>query len=241
MRAYPPHPEDAVFQQRFAPLGLLDAESPYVGASPDLVAVLQSGEAKARATVEAEGKAIFPLRNGWQDARDMFNYNARFLGFGTIDAPEWVIADPGHRRLMRAVAARQGLFGNHAYEAYYPFTFVDADGESLTGEYRYRLHFDAPPPVDGFWSLTMYDTTDFLFVENPISRYVIGDRTPGLAVNDDGSLDLWLQSESPGSQREANWLPAPAGPFRPMLRMYAPREEAFDDARWHLPSIERLG
>jgi hypothetical protein len=100
-------------------------------------------------------------------------------------------------------------------------------------------HFDQPPPVDAFWSLTMYDVPNYLFIDNPLNRYAIGDRTEGLQANADGSLDIVIQRDPPGPDKESNWLPAPAGPFRPILRMYNPRPEAFDDARWRLPAIRR--
>lgn len=238
--AYPPHPDDVAYQQQFASLGLLSPESPYVDADHGLVGLLQAGEAGGREAMAQSGQTIFPQRNGWLDTREEFNYNLHFFEFGTIDAPEWKIADAEKRLMMRAVAANQAIWGNNAYEAYYPVTFVDVDGQPLSGEHRYRLHFDTPPPVDGFWSLTMYDTSDLLFVENPINRYTIGDRTEGLVVNADGSLDIWVQQESPGADKEANWLPAPAGTFRPMLRMYIPHDSAFDDAAWRLAPFERL-
>jgi hypothetical protein len=101
------------------------------------------------------------------------------------------------------------------------------------------LHFDQPPPVGGFWSLTMYDVPGFLFVDNPLGRYSIGDRSEGLRTNPDGSLDIYLQRDQPEPADVPNWLPAPAGEFRPILRLYDPRPEAFDDQRWRLPSIQR--
>jgi hypothetical protein len=93
--------------------------------------------------------------------------------------------------------------------------------------------------VDAFWSLTMYDGSDFYLVANPINRYSIGDRTPGLKRNDDGSISLYIGNASPGDDRESNWLPAPAAPFRPCMRMYQPRKEILDDT-YVLPSIARI-
>jgi hypothetical protein len=238
-QAWPPHPDDQAYQRRFAPLGLLASDSPYVDADTELAAALQAGEQQGRAHVEEQSQQAFGLRNRWQAIPELFNSNTHFFEFGTIDTPEWKIADPQRRRLVRAIAARVGLAGNHAYEVFYPITYLDADGQPLSGEHRYVLHFDQPPPVDGFWSLTMYDTPGFLFVDNPINRYSIGDRTQGLASNADGSLELYLQQDRPGPERAANWLPAPAGRFRPILRLYNPRPEAFDDRRWRLPAIQR--
>jgi hypothetical protein len=92
------------------------------------------------------------------------------------------------------------------------------------------------PPVDAFWSLAMYDLPKFYLVENPINRYSIGDRTPGLRYNADGSLDIYIQRDSPGAERESNWLPAPEGDFRPLIRMYQPGEAVLSGA-YALPPI----
>jgi hypothetical protein len=141
---------------------------------------------------------------------------------------------------MRAVVARVGLWGNHSYEAAYPQVFLDENGEQLTGSRQYVLHIDEPPPADAFWSVTMYNIPEFYLVANPIERYSIGDRTPGLKYNEDGSLDIYLQKDSPGSGNESNWLPSPEGDFRPILRMYQPRPEALDGT-YVLPPIRRVG
>jgi hypothetical protein len=95
------------------------------------------------------------------------------------------------------------------------------------------------PPVDAFWSLTMYDVPKFLLVSNSIDRYSIGDRTPGLQGAADGSLTLYLQHESPGPEKESNWLPAPAGDFRPVMRMYQPRPEVLA-GDYALPPIRKI-
>jgi hypothetical protein len=237
-QAYPPHPDDIAYQQRFAPLGLLEATSPYVDPAPTLAATLADAERQARTYIEEESTHAFGLRNHWHANADLFNYNVHHLGPGTLDEPNWQIADPARARLVRAIATRHAWAGNHAYEAFYPYTHLDAGGEPLSGQHRYVLHFDTPPPVDGFWSITMYELPSLLFVDNPLGRYAIGDRTKGLRYNADGSLDIHLQHDAPESVD--NWLPAPAGPFRPMMRMYLPRPEAFDDAAWQLPAIRRV-
>jgi hypothetical protein len=95
------------------------------------------------------------------------------------------------------------------------------------------------PPVDAFWSLTMYDVPNFLLLANPIDRYSIGDRTPGLEVAGDGSLTIYLQHESPGPDKESNWLPAPAGDFRPIMRMYQPKQEVLA-GDYELPAIKKI-
>ena len=93
------------------------------------------------------------------------------------------------------MAARAGLWGNHGYEACYDLIYADADGELLDGTRAYQVTFDPPPPVDAFWSLTMYDVPRFYLVDNPIDRYSLGDRSPGLQYGDDGSVTIYLQAD----------------------------------------------
>ncbi|MEI5011222.1 DUF1254 domain-containing protein [Streptomyces sp. PmtA] len=141
-------------------------------------------------------------------------------------------------------AAEQALFGvaaNDLEETVYLVAFDDAEGEKLsTGRYEIRFGAGALPPVDAFWSLTAYDETRNL-IANPIDRYSIGDRTRGLVTEPDGSLTLHLQPDSPGSDRENNWLPTPReGIWFVALRMYLPRPEVID-ARWQCPPVSRVG
>ena len=117
--------------------------------------------------------------------------------------------------------------------------YQDAEGNQLNGGSRYQLRFGQTPPVGAFWSVTMYDTPDFFLVANPIRRYSIGDRTPGLYTADDGSLTIFMQRDEPqGPHERANWLPTPDGDFRPILRMYEPREAVFA-GEYELPPITR--
>ena len=122
-------------------------------------------------------------------------------------------------------------------EALYPLGRVDSDGAALDGANAYRIHF-APgqlPPVGAFWSITIYDDAGRL-VANPIDRYAIGDRTPGLITNRDGSQDIFIQHTQPPSG-PSNWLPAPAGRFYLMLRLYIPAPQVLDGT-WRPPAIE---
>jgi hypothetical protein len=178
--------------------------------------------------------------NGWMMGLHMFDYNLDYFGPGAIDDPQWKKTDRASAYPERALAARVGLWGNHAYEATYAQTFEDDHGEQLTGTRRYTIRFDAMPPVEAFWSLTMYDMPDYYLVDNPINRYSIGDRTPGLHFAADGSLTVHMQHDAPDDpDARANWLPTPAGDFRPILRMYEPRTPIFD-GRYQLPPIDRM-
>ena len=179
---------------------------------------------------------LAPVVNGWTLTFHMFDYNLDHLGPGTIDDRAWKIGDRQASYLARALAARGGLWGNHGYEAAYPMTYTDADGDQLDGRNRYTLTFDHDPPVDAFWSITMYDLPDFYLVTNPIGRYSIGDRTPGLRRGSDGSLTIVMQHEQPAET--SNWLPAPAAPFRPLMRLYQPQPTILDGS-YKIPPITK--
>jgi hypothetical protein len=120
----------------------------------------------------------------------------------------------------------------------YPLLNVDADGDPTTGNHDYVIHFDAGelPPAYAFWSVTMYDADGFQ-VANPINRFAIGDRD-ALTFNGDGSLDLYLQHQDPGADKQSNWLPAPRGPLGVTLRLYAPRPVVLH-GHWAPPPIKR--
>jgi len=149
----------------------------------------------------------------------------------------------GQDYLRRTVGVIQGLFIHDPSEALYFLTYHDEKGRLLNGDKRYTLHFDARhlPPVDAFWSITLYDKS-YNLVENPINRYAISDRTKGLKHNRDGSLTIIMQSERPGKD-DANWLPTPKGDnFRLTFRMYKPRKVmlAPDRLEDYLPPIREL-
>lgn len=159
------------------------------------------------------------VRNGWMWSMDM--------------------ADPGFDYLLRAETARGG-YVNDPRESIYPAAVTDDRGAPLSGEHLYRIRFapGALPPVDAFWSLTAYDRATSQLVPNAVERYTIGDRTPGLALDPEGSLTLYLSAEQP-PQGPGNWLPVPACPFHIVLRMYLPRADALA-GDYAPPQIERL-
>jgi hypothetical protein len=145
----------------------------------------------------------------------------------------------GNYYLKRAIVAMVGLGANQPEDAIYPLNVADADGNPLNGENNYVLHFskDELPPVDAFWSVTMYDADGFQCA-NEINRFAISSWMP-LKYNADGSLDLYLQNANPGSDKEANWLPAPKGILGVTMRLYAPKMAALT-GEWNPPAIKRV-
>jgi hypothetical protein len=140
---------------------------------------------------------------------------------------------------FRAVVAFIGLGANLPADAVYPFAFVDGDDKPLNGANRYVVHFDKgqTPPANAFWSLTMYDAQGFP-VENPLNRYTISSWMP-LTFNADGSLDVYIEKDSPGTDTKSNWLPAPAGEFTITMRVYWPKP-AMLDGTWKPPPVKRV-
>jgi len=142
--------------------------------------------------------------------------------------------------LYRMTGAVLGLFGNSKEEAMYPMYAVDAAGQKLDGSHRYTLRF-APgqlPPVNAFWSLTMYELPSQLLVTNPLNRYLLNTpMLPQFKLDADGGLTLYIQNESPGTDKESNWLPAPKGPFFMAMRLYWPKTEA-TEGKWTAPPVK---
>ena len=144
--------------------------------------------------------------------------------------------------LYRMAAAALGLWGNSEAEAIYPSYWNDADKQKLDGSHRYTIRFaaDQLPPVNAFWSLTMYELPDMLLVANPIERYLLNSpMLPNFVRDSDGGITLYIQHDSPGKDKEPNWLPAPAGPFFMAMRLYWPKQAALDGS-WKLPPLKRV-
>ncbi len=150
------------------------------------------------------------------------------------------VGDYGRNYLGRAVVARTLLGALTAEENVYLYGFDDSRGRPLSGRHRYRVRFARGnlPPVGAFWSLTMYNRDSYLYA-NPIDRYAIGDRTPGLRRAPDGSLTLYLQRRPPSGAARANWLPSPRGRFRVIMRLYEPRRSVLEGS-WRPPPLSRL-
>ena len=145
----------------------------------------------------------------------------------------------GNYYLKRAMVAQLGLGANLPEDAIYPLNLSDDTGKPLDGANRYTLHFDkgATPPVNAFWSITLYDSDGFQ-VANVLNRFAVSSYMP-FRTNADGSLDLYFQNESPGKAKEANWLPAPKGPFNVCMRLYGPKTEALTGS-WNPPPVVRV-
>lgn len=218
---YPPHANDQPILFRLRALGI-EPGKPFDPSKLDEQAVSIINKAASdtlnglQAAWERSGKVV----NGWTIQND---------NIGTY----------GTSYLKRTLVAKGGLGANLPEDAVYPTAAFDGAGEPLTGDNRYVLHFEKGklPPADAFWSITMYDMDGFQ-VPNPIDRFAIGSYD-ALVFNDDGSLDILVQADSPGKDKEANWLPAPKGRFQPSMRIYSPRAEVLDSS-WSPPPFTRL-
>ena len=145
----------------------------------------------------------------------------------------------GNYYLKRAIVAQVGLGANLPEDAIYPLNLGDDAGKPLDGSEKYTIHFDkgATPPANAFWSITLYDSDGFQ-VANSLNRFAVSSWMP-FRYNADGSLDLYFQNESPGADKQANWLPAPKGPFNLTMRLYAPKSDALT-GRWNPPPVTKL-
>ncbi len=145
----------------------------------------------------------------------------------------------GNYYLKRAIVAQLGLGANLPEDAIYPLNLADETGKPLDGASKYMIHFEksATPPVNAFWSLTLYDSDGFQ-VANSLNRFAVSSWMP-FKYNPDGSLDLYFQNESPGADKEANWLPAPKGSFNLTMRLYSPKSDALT-GKWNPPPIRKI-
>ncbi|MBO9539040.1 DUF1254 domain-containing protein [bacterium] len=219
MKENPPAPADAPMVRMLARLGIVPGQAFDLGKlDPAMARGLVRAVADGPGRIAAEGPKLGKRTNGW----------TVFLNLGTY----------GTDYLLRAATAYAGLGANLPQDAVYPLTARDASGNPLNGANRYVMHFakGQMPPVKAFWSLTLYND-QFFFVDNPLHRYTLSPRDP-LKYNPDGSLDLYIQHDSPGQEKESNWLPAPIGPFILMQRLYWP-EAPILEGSWAPPPVQR--
>lgn len=204
-------------------LRILRRSAAFLGAGPYDAAAAADGVQQAKMiTIFAKGRQVFT--GGWA-------------------YPRPTLGDYGQDYIYRAIVALQGLGALPVAEAMYLKAAGDDGAGVFTGDGPYRLTLPAQLPLDGFWSLSMYEATadgQFFFTDNPLKRYTIGDRTAGLKRNADGGLDIWIGRADPGGDKTANWLPAPkSGPFALYLRAYLPRPELVD-GRYRLPPVVKV-
>ncbi len=213
-------------RERFAKIGIM-AGKPFAmdRFSPEQKAEIENGIKSAREKIKLQTTKLGTEQNHWRVATDGFGDRAALKDNWTL----------------RAAAAMAGIYGNDAVEALYPLTKLDSKGKPLDGsKHNYTLTFPANqlPPVKAFWSVTMYDGKTQLLIENPINRYLINSpMLPSLKKNPDGSLTLYIQKESPGKDKESNWLPAPDGSIYLVMRLYWPKDSALK-GRWKPPAVK---
>jgi hypothetical protein len=221
MKDNPPAAEDAPMVARMAKIGIVPGQ-PF-----DMSKLPPHAQQALKAAPKAAGRKIVGY---FKDAGKRENGWAFFTKTGIY----------GTDYVDRAFITAIGLGANRPQDAVYPTSEADADGKPYSGANKYVMHFDKGklPPANGFWSLTMYDA-GYFFVANPLNRYTLSARNK-LKKNADGSVDLYLQHESPGKDKESNWLPAPADKFVLMLRMYWPRETppSLLDGTWTIPGAK---
>jgi len=223
MKVDPPPAADAPVLARLATIGVVPGEDFDPGKiDPEVAKRLEGIVPAALARLHERERRFGKVENGWH-----------------IPAPD--VGAYGADYDTRAIIGLIAFGANLKEDALYPTTFVDGDGAPLNGANKYRLHFEPglTPPVNAFWSVTMYDPDSF-FVENPIHRYAISSWMP-LEHNPDGSLDIYVQHDSPGPDKEVNWLPAPAGGFNLTMRLYWPKSErpSILDGSWKLPPVTK--
>lgn len=220
MKDNPPSAADAPMVEKLAKIGLVPGQDFDPAKLPEAAA--QSIPKAAQAKIMGHFKQGGTNLNGW-----IFTTKAGVYGTDY---------------LQRAFITAIGLGANRPQDAVYPTSEVDAEGIPYSGSNKYVVHFakGQTPPADAFWSITMYNA-EYFFVDNPLNKYTVSPRND-LKYNDDGSLDLYIQNESPGKDKEANWLPAPKDKFILMMRLYWPKETkpSIIDGTWNPPGVKKV-
>jgi hypothetical protein len=220
MKDNPPLSADSSFVGKMAKIGLVPGKDFDPGQlNPAVAKALESAPKLGQEKIMAEIKRIGKSKNGWTTLDKTGIYGTDYI--------------------KRAVVAAVGLGANRPEDAVYPTSDSDVDDKPYDGSKKYVMHFDKDqiPPVEAFWSMTMYDGSYF-FVPNALNRSTIGSRSP-LKYNADGSLDLYFQNSWPGRDKQANWLPAPDGKFILMLRMYWPKAGILDH-KYTIPPVRQI-
>lgn len=221
LKVNPPHSTDQPMLAQIKRIGI-EAGKPFDmdALDPQIRAALQTVPQDAQALMTWKVPTLAREVNGWSMNTDTMGVYGNYY-------------------LKRAIVTQMGLGANLPEDAIYPLNIGDSDGKPLEGANKYVLHFNKgeAPPVNAFWSITLYDPEGFQ-VGNSLNRFAVSSWMP-FKANADGSLDLYFQNESPGKDLEANWLPAPKGPFNLTMRLYGPKAEALN-GQWNPPAVKPM-
>jgi hypothetical protein len=221
MKVNPPHITDEPMLAQLKKIGIEVGKSFDMSkVDPTIAKALSTAPADAQKLMAWKLATLARVANGWSMNTD-------------------TVGVYGNYYLKRAILAQQGLGANLVEDAIYPLNLADSEGKSLDGSSKYTMTFDKSslPPVNAFWSITLYDEAGFQ-VGNVLERFAVSSWMP-FVYNGDGSLDLYFQNESPGKDKEANWLPAPKGPFNLTMRLYAPKSDALT-GKWNPPAVTKV-
>lgn len=221
LKLHPPHITDQPILARMKRIGIEVGESFDLDkADPAVKAGLESAPEAAQKLMQWKIPTMARVANGWSMNTDTMGVYGNYY-------------------LKRAMVAQVGLGANLPEDAIYPFNLADDTGKPLDGASNYTIHFDKgqTPPADAFWSITLYDNDGFQ-VANPLNRFAVSSWMP-FKLNPDGSLDLYFQNARPGADKDANWLPAPKGPFNLTMRIYAPKADALT-GKWNSPPVVKV-
>jgi hypothetical protein len=220
LKLHPPHLTDQAIIAQMKRIGIEPGKSfDMAKVDPVVRKALEDAPAAAQQLMEWKMATIARIANHWSMNTDTMGVYGNYY-------------------LKRAMVAQFGLGANQPEDAIYPLNLADENGTPLDGANKYTIHFDkgATPPVNGFWSLTLYDGDGFQ-VANSLNRFAVSSWMP-FKYNPDGSLDLYFQNQTPGQDKEVNWLPTPKGPFTLTMRLYGPKSEALT-GKWNPPSITK--
>jgi len=220
LQLHPPHFTDQPIIARMKRIGIEPGKSFDLGsADPVVKKAIEAAPKAAQELMQWKLPTLARVENYWSMNTDTMGVYGNYY-------------------LKRAIVTQQGLGANVPEDAIYPLNIGDEGGKPLDGTGNFTIHFDkdAIPPVNAFWSITLYDSQGFQ-VANELNRFAVSSWMP-FKYNDDGSLDLYFQNESPGKDKEANWLPAPKGPFNLTMRLYAPKSDALT-GKWNPPPVAK--
>lgn len=221
LKVHPAHGTDQPLLAQIKRIGIEPGKSFSMDAlDPEIKAALETAPKDAQALMAWKVPTLARVVNGWSMNTDTMGVYGNYY-------------------LKRAIVAQVGLGANLPEDAIYPLNIGDTNGNALDGAHKYVLHFakDEVPPVNAFWSITLYDPEGFQ-VGNELNRFAVSSWMP-FKNNADGSLDIYFQNENPGKDLEANWLPAPKGPFNLTMRLYGPKSEALN-GKWNPPAVKQM-